>query len=298
MTLQLSVIVASINGQSYLAECLKALHRQTGNVKTEIIVADCVGASVIGFISTNYPSVQLLSFSDRQTVPSLRAAAILAAQGEIIAITEDHCIPPLNWCESVYRAHTDHAAVAIGGAVDNGATQHILDWAVFFCEYSNFISPVPHGVVYDLPGPNVSYKRDALMAIPDLIKAGFWETFVHQQLESTGQPLWSEPNIPMIHKKHFTLQEFLTERFHYSRAFAGKRNDSMELRHRLLYLIFSLLLPPLLLLRLSRRVLGRKRHLREFCLSLPYLLLFMMTWAIGESVGYAIGAGDSERYLA
>jgi glycosyltransferase involved in cell wall biosynthesis len=298
MAPQLSVVIASINGRSYLVNCLAALRQQSGDISAEVIVADCVGTVVTDFVVAEYPEVKLIPFSKFQTVATLRSAAMLAAQGDIVALTEDHCIPPSNWYESIWQAHLKYAEPAIGGAVDNGATNRILDWAVFFCEYSNFISPVPHGAVDDLPGPNVSYKRHILSEIQDVIKQEYWETVVHSYLQSQGHSLWSDPTILMIHQKHFTLQGFLTERYHYSRAFAGKRIQFIDWTRRLFYLTFSLLLPPLLLVRVSRRVLGRKQYWREFCLSFPYLILFTITWAVGEWVGYAIGSGDSERYLS
>lgn len=298
MSPQLSVVIASINSQAYLAKCLSALRQQIGMIDAEVIVADCVGADVTEFIRTEYPDVELLSFQDAQTVPTLRAAALLVAQGDIIAITEDHCIPPPNWYESICQAHATCDALAIGGSVDNGAVNTVIDWAVFFCEYSRFISPVPHGVVHDLPAPNVSYKRSSLLALQEQFKTGYRETSIHAALESQGHHLWSDPSLSMIHKKHFTLQAFLTERFHYSRAFAGQRTASLHWRHRLFYLIFSPLLPILLLKRLIVQALPHKAYLKQFCLSFPYLLLFTVVWAIGEWIGYAIGAGDSERYLA
>jgi glycosyltransferase involved in cell wall biosynthesis len=298
MAPQLSVVIASINGRSYLADCLAALSQQSGKISAEVIVADCVGTVVTNFVAAEHPEVKLIPFSQFQTVATLRAAGMLVAEGTIIALTEDHCVPPSNWCESIWQAHLNYAGPAIGGAVDNGATDQNLDWAVFFCEYGNFISPVSHGVVDDLPGPNVSYKRLILSEIQDVIKQGYHETDVHRYLQSLGYSLWSDPKISMIHKKHFTLRGFLTERYHYSRAFAGRRIQSIDWIKRLFYLTFSPLLPPLLLFRASRRALKRKKYWREFCLSLPYLILFTIIWAVGEWVGYAIGSGDSERYLS
>jgi glycosyltransferase involved in cell wall biosynthesis len=298
MVPQLSIIIASINGRSYLAECLTALQQQTGNISAEIIVADCVGITVTDFVAAVYPEIKLIAVNEFQTVAMLRATAISVAAGEIIAITEDHCIPPPNWYESIWQAHHQHPAMAIGGAVDNGATDCLLDWAVYFCEYGKFMSPVTTGVVFDLPAPNVSYKQAGLIAILDQLKQGYRETFLHDYLNSHGEVLWSDATISMIHKKHFTLFSFLTERYHYSRAFAGQRNKTMHPGQRLLYLCLAPLLPPILLVRLSRQVLSRKRHIQKFCFSLPYLVIFTVIWAIGEVVGYAIGPGNSEKYLA
>ncbi|HEY9677481.1 MAG TPA: glycosyltransferase [Drouetiella sp.] len=297
MTTQLSVIIASINGPEYLEPCLDALKKQQGNINTEVIVADCVGDSVTSMMKTKHPDVKLISFPDKQSVPKLRATAIAQTSGNIIAVTEDHCIPPSGWYQSVLKAHSDHPAPAIGGSVDNGATKRLIDWAVFFCEYSNFISPVASGVVHDLPGPNVSYKRSETQHIFDSNEEEFWETFVHGAIESEGKQLWSDPAVSMIHKKHFTFSDFLSERFHYSRSYAGTRNKSITLKQRLIYLFGSPLLPPILMLRIFKRVWAKKKHLPQFAMSLPYLLSFMVAWSVGEVIGYATGPGDSALYL-
>jgi glycosyltransferase involved in cell wall biosynthesis len=297
MNPDLSVIVASINGWEYLKECLSALRKQEGGINSEIIVADCVGCEVVDAVKSGFPEVRLIAFPDKQSVPRLRAAALAEAGGRIIAITEDHCIPPADWFQSLLRAHAENDAPAIGGAVDNGATGRIVDWAVFFCEYSNFISPVANGIVHDLPGPNVSYKREELEKLHEMIKDEYWETFVHGKMEADGKTLWSNPSVQMIHKKHFKFSDFLAERFHYSRAFAGTRNESMTLPKRFIYLACSPLLPPVLLLRIFRRVMSKKQHLFQFACSLPYILIFMVAWAVGECVGYASGPGDSALYL-
>lgn len=295
---ELSIVIASINGRTYLERCLAALDRQTGGVRAEIIVADCVGSSVTDFVRRHYPNVHLIGFDTPQSVPALRSAGILVARGGIIVITEDHCLPEPDWYTAIVQAHQEWAGPAIGGAVDNAATTRQIDWAVYLCEYSNFISPVSHGVVHDLPGPNVSYKRGALAAMADLVRDGYWETFLHYRLESEGFQLWSDPRIRVRHLKNFTFMSFLRERFHYARAFAGHRNEFISPPRRLFYLLASPLLPPLLMFRLWRRVRGHAGHTGPFIRSLPYILLFMVAWAIGECVGYAAGPGQSELQLS
>lgn len=289
---QLSVVVASVNGQPYITSCLDALARQE-EVVGEVIVADCVGPEVTEFVRSAHPSVRLLAFEEPKSVPELRAAGIAAARAEIISITEDHCIPPPDWFRAIVKAHRESEHPAIGGAVDNAATQSIVDWAVFFCEYSTFISPVPAGEVDDLPGPNVSYKRAALDEMRDLLADGYWETFLHWRLQQRGHPLWSDPRVRVDHLKHYRLGEFFVERFHYGRAFAGHRCEFIDGRRRALYLLGSPLLPPVLLLRILRRVLDRRRHLGAFLRSVPSIALFLLAWAAGEWTGYAFGPGRS-----
>lgn len=293
----ISVVIASINGRKYLERCLAALAVQQGTVPAEVIVADCVGPSVADYVRQEHPDVKLIAFDEPKSVPDLRAAGILVATGEIIAITEDHCIPEPDWYEAMSASHERHDNPAIGGAVDNAATDHIIDWAVFFCEYSNFISPVDDGIVHDLPGPNVSYKRGALMELEEMIREGYWETFLHWKLESEGFQLRSDPTVRVLHKKDFRFWSFFLERFHYARAFAGTRNESIPLSKRLFYLAFSPALPPMLIRRIWKRVWKRRRHLREFAAALPIILLFMVAWACGEFTGYAIGPGESALQL-
>lgn len=293
----LSIVIASINGCSYLQSCLAGLAAQQGSVRAEVIVADCVGPAVRDYVTSHHPEVHLISFDEPKSVPELRAAGILASKGNIVVITEDHCIPAPDWYESIVRAHASNPAPAIGGAVDNGATERPIDWAVFFCEYSNFISPAPRGVVHDLPGPNVSYKREALQKLEHLIREGYWETFLHWEMEAAGQSLISDPDIKVIHKKDFEFRSFFLERFHYGRAFAGTRNQYSSLGRRLYHLIFASALPPFLILRIGRRVLSRGRHLGAFVRSLPFILMFMIAWAAGEFFGYAFGSGDSALQL-
>jgi len=294
----LSVVIASLNGRPYIDSCLEALTRQDQSIRAEIIIADCIGATVTEFIKANYPDVQVIAFNERKSVPALRAAGMLVAKGDIIVITEDHCIPADNWFETLVAAHRTYPELAIGGAVDNAATERLIDWAVYFCEYSNFTSPLPAGIVHDLPGPNVSYKRKALDLIRDMLRDGYWENFIHQHLEANGYPLRAEPSIIVWHKKHFTLASFVSERFHYGRWFAGTRNKFVSPAKRLFYLVFSLLLPPLILYRLYKRVQSRGSHMPMFWRSLPLIAFFTLVWALGEFVGYATGEGKSVLQLS
>jgi len=55
----------------------------------------------------------------------------------------------------------------------------------------------------------------------------------------------------------------------------------------------ALALPPVLFFRTVSRVVAKRRHRSELVRSLPLLAVFVVSWALGEMVGYVAGPGDS-----
>jgi GT2 family glycosyltransferase len=286
------VVIASVNGPEYLDACLPALARQRGAVRAEVIVADCCGQKTAELVATKYPDVRLYSFDKRLTIPELRAFGIARSRGDLIVMTEDHCVPAEDWYDSLVTAH-QQPYIAIGGAIENAATERLVDWAAFLCEYSAFVQPVEAGVVHDIPGPNVAYKRAALDHMQDLLDEGRWETFLHARLEEHGFELYRDPRVVVYHRKFFGLSEFLSQRYHYGRGFAGMRMQHAPLWRKAVYAAGSPILPPLILWRIGRRLFRRRRHRSIFVKALPLLTLFTLSWSLGEIVGYIAGPGDS-----
>ena len=122
----ISVIIPSVNGLPFIDECLSALQKQKGNVKAEVIVADRCRNGTAEHIRKKFPHVKVLEFSDPLSIPELRAIAISHTKGDIIAITEDHCIAQEDWYLEMLKAHESSYEV-VGGAVENGSTQRLID---------------------------------------------------------------------------------------------------------------------------------------------------------------------------
>src|SRR5205814_1799351 len=74
---ELSVVVASVNGLPYVADCLAALERNAPGA--EVILADSTDAETRAQIRDRFPQVKLLTFDEQMTVPELRAAGIFAS---------------------------------------------------------------------------------------------------------------------------------------------------------------------------------------------------------------------------
>ena len=289
----MSVVIACVNGLPCIAECCAHLLDQEGNVPAEIIVVDACGEAVRSELRQKFPQVKVIEAQGRPSIPALRAMGMNAARGRLIAILEDHCNVDRGWMKVVQKAH-EAGYQAIGGAVENGATDRLVDWAVFFCEYARFMLPVGHGVVPEITGNNSVYDRQVLEKMGDEAKKEVWEAFLHQKLKEMNVPFYSDPGLVVWHKKHFPFGYFVSQRYHYSRSFSGMRLAQAPLAKRLIYAAAtSVLLPPLLYWRMLKTVRRKGRHMKEFVKATPLIGLFLVPWTWGEVVGALFGPGDS-----
>jgi GT2 family glycosyltransferase len=289
----ISVVIASVNGLPYPLACLRALDAQQGDIPVEVIVADCTGPATVAAIRELHPRARVLAFDDRRSVPWLRARGVEAARGRLVAVTEDHCVPRPDWLLAMRTAVERTGWAAVGGGVANGSPKRATDWAVFFCEYSSLVDPVDGGPSDHLPGMNVVYDMDQLAGMRDEFLAGHWENVLHDRIRDAGYGLGLDPAIVVAHAKWFTIPMFLSERFHYSRAFAGHRVEGEQLGARLKWAAATPALPPLLIARIMKHVQRRPAYRRRFLATLPLIALFSVVWAFGELVGYLFGPGDS-----
>ena len=129
----------------------------------------------------------------------------------------------------------------------------------------------------------------------DRFRNGFFETFIHWELERQGFSLYLMPSAIVFHKKNNGLKEAVAQCYHHGRSFGGMRVSNVSLAKRIGFALGSFILPILLPLRITIRTIRKERHVRESLLSLPYLLLLMASWSFGEFFGYVGGVGNSSN---
>jgi hypothetical protein len=289
---ELSVVVPSVSGILDLADCLEALAVEGAETRMEVLVVDRLGPRVREFVKERYAWVRLLEVDRETPIPMMRALAFAEAQGEFVAVIEDHVIVPSGWTRQMLAAAREGEQV-VGGSVENVATEHLVDWAAFLCEYSQCIPPLPAGKADWLTGNNVIYPRALLSRYTALVGAGAWENQLHDALRRDGIRLECRPEIQVGHKKHYTVGEYLSQRYFYARSYAAARVAGVSFARRLAYGAAALGLPPLLFGRTISRVFAKRRHRAELLRSLPLLALFVSSWAFGEVVGSWFGPGDA-----
>ena len=288
----LSVVVPSVNGLGDLMGCLDALERQQQDVDVEVVVVDRCGEGVRRAAAQRFPNVRIVAAPAGTPIPDMRVLGFDAATASSVAVIEDHVIVPPGWAKQLLEAQRSYGPV-VGGTVVNAATTRLVDWAAFLCEYSHCIPPLPAGNAEWLTGNNVIYPRSLLQQHRAVLGGGRWENQLHESFRRGGVTLVCRPEITVGHKKHYTVGEYLAQRFWYARSYAGARVAEARAGKRFAYGLAAFALPPVLFYRTVTRVLQKGRHRRELVQSVPLLLLFVSSWALGEVVGYWTGPGDS-----
>lgn len=287
----LSVVVPSVNGWEDLDGCLAALQAQGDGVTLELLVPERCGESVRELVASKYPTVVMLPVPLNTTIPNMRAMAFDRATAASVAVIEDHVIVPAGWAVALLEARRD--AQVVGGGVSNSATERLVDWAAFLCEYSHMLPPLPRGESTWITGNNTVYARELLRLHHEATHANRWENHLHDALRSAGIPLIFHPEITVGHKKHYTVWEYFTQRYYYARSYAGARATEGSWLRRVAYGIGTFALPPVLLWRTVSRSLQKEVDRRLIWRCLPLTVLFVCAWSAGDIVGAWCGAGDS-----
>jgi hypothetical protein len=296
----LSVVIALIaGGRAPIRTCLSALEQSALGQPVECIVPYDSRLDGVAALAERFRWVDFVDAraeinaggggtAGREHHDVLRAIGLRRARGTVVALLEDHGTPCDDWCQAVMAAHRSPAA-AIGGAVENGVDR-VLNWAVYYCDFGRYQSPLPLGSVEFVSDSNVAYRRAALDAIAGVWTEAFHETSVHGALRARGEALRLDPGMVVYQTRlGLRLLPALRERYVWGRSFAATRVADASPGLRLRFAAAAGVLPAVLTARIVSGALRRRRRLGRLILALPLITLLQTVWSIGELVGYATG---------
>ncbi|MBW2242714.1 MAG: glycosyltransferase [Deltaproteobacteria bacterium] len=290
-TMDLSVVIPSVNGWSDLEGAVEALANQKGDHAIEILVVDRLGEGVRSPLRERFPQVRILETPPRTTIPEMRRMAFEVARGQVVGVIEDHVRVPADWANQMLSLQAAGEEI-VGGRVENAADQRFIDRAAFLCEYAACLAP-PDGPSEWLTGNNVTYQRGLLDRFAAVIAEDGWENRLHDAIRDSGVTLHSHPEISVGHKKHYTFWEYFSQRYLYARSYAAMRAEGKSLPMRLALGGAAFALPPLLLWRTIQSVRSSGQLQGDLLKSLPLLVLFVSSWAFGEVIGAWFGDGGA-----
>ena len=287
---------ATIQGWPAAHLPIDALKEQVARVDGEVIVMDGSGLPAPDGIAIG-PDVTWIS-RPGWSVFQLRAEGYDHCRGDVVAVTEDHCAPAADWCDRILTAHASHPeAIAIGGAVENGTPEHVIDWAAFLMTQAQSMSPLANGPADRIAGAaTVTYKREAIDRRPAHGSLGVIELFDTAELRRDDEILLNDDSIRVSHYQCMDLTANASTEFHNGRTIAGFRRRSMTRGDWLRIIGFPIL--PLYRAARTVQIAWDKEVSRSIVLAtVPLLVLFHFAQASGEMVGYAAGTGASPRKL-
>jgi hypothetical protein len=284
----ISVTVSTVQGWPEIERELTTVLASVRSAGGELIVTD--GSTFpepeLG------PDVTWLKYPS-ESVLKLRGRAYGHARGEVVAITEDHVRVAEDWATRHVDAHRRHPeALAIGGSVENGATDTIIDWAGFLAVQSPIVAPIKTGPAGRMAGAlNVSYKRAALTEVDDHDGLGVLDTWHQKALAARQAVLLNDDSIRVTHDQALGWRGMTQIHFDAARTFAGFR------RRRLgpVDAVWILGAPVLPFVRTARAIrhLVPKGHGRLAARCAPAILWLFAVQAVGNLTGYLLGPGDS-----
>jgi hypothetical protein len=279
-----SVVVASFSGPAALERCLLSLEQ--GAAGAEVIVATNACASLLKPLEARFPGVQFIACHSDCTVFTLRSRGVLAAQRQLIILTEDHCTVGPDWLAALTAA-SKMGHVVVGGPIANGLTSRARHWAIYLSEYATYAPPLSAGEVATLLAANTAYDRSALLDCQAVWRDGFFDNEVHDALKAAGYILYIEPQAVVESHLDFSLSSAVAHLYAGGQRFGAYRISGASPLQKLLWKVAVPGVPLVLMARLLRSlILRRLMGVAMLLRSLPYCLLLCLAWASGEARGY------------
>lgn len=305
----MSVVMITTDDFETLRHTAAALRAQSARDQLEIVVVTpATTVQIPDDELVGFSSVKIVECPQISSTAAMRVAGVRASTAQIVAFTEDHCLPGASWAAALIERHRG-PWTGVGAAFANANPGRTLSWANFLIEYGEWAAPQAGGEVHHIGGHNSSYKRDVLCAYGDpLAQVMEAESTMQWELAGAGHRFYLEPRAVMHHLNFSRFLPSIWLRFFGGRLFAANRARPWNLWRRLVYLLGSPLIP---LVRMSRvlRAMHRIGRLDLLPRALPAILFLLAIDGLGEAIGYGSGSGRAmelvsdaefhrERYLA
>jgi hypothetical protein len=267
---------------------LDSILRSAAPVDAEVIVVDGTG-TLPEVVATK---VRVLTAPSSDPF-ALRALGVGAARGEVVAVTEDHCVVEPNWCTDIVDVHRSqpHAHVAVG-IVLNGSPERRSYRAKFLTTHGHLLRPLDPAELTTLPVSNFSCKRSL---VEDPIARGWLEQVLMPRAVSEGDVALCDATV--WHSQPMSLRRSLGEEFHNGRATAGLALQGRPWRERRRYLPSALRLMPrsLAALRAASARGALTHELWRECR--PFTFAIFTAASAGQVIGVVWGPGASPERI-
>jgi hypothetical protein len=297
---ELTVVIVVGERRRRGARALGSVLSQEGIERVEVLLVDQGGNGAGPLSGAEHPSVRVMRVAPPAHFGVARTAAVREARAPVVAFLEEHCEALPGWIAGMIAAHRGEWT-AVASQVHNLNPGEGASDVICLRAYGPWMHPSPSGRRSSLPGHNVSFKRDVLLAFgEELSELLLIDTVLLQYLASEGHGLYLAPDAGHAHLNERSLLTFAPIYWHWNRCFGHLRPRYLRWSRprRFLHILGAPLVPLVRLAKLTVFV-GRRRpgSLPTLLWGVPRILFADAVAGFGQATGMVFGAGDSpERF--
>lgn len=274
----ISVIVITYNRQKSLNQCIESLLCQNYSDYEIIIIDDGSKDATRQLISHLQKKHKKITYfrQENNGRGKARNLGLKKVRGSIIAFTDDDCIVPYDWLESMQKCFDENPTVAaIGGAIING-DKNLYGEVAYLLNFSAWLPTGRKRYVNDVPTANAAYKKIDIQGLSFPEERGnldYEDTIFNHCLTKDGKKILFNPSITTYHNAGINSYEKLLENQQrkalsfLSRGYKthGKVGETL-VKLKFLNLLCPRLLPIFL------RCLSSRLHFYKFIAYFPFIL--------------------------
>lgn len=286
-----SVLICTYNRPALLDMALAALILRTIEKPEQIVIVNG-GDERSDKIVKHYKSktdirIKLVKTSNKNLAAS-RNIGLAHCDCEIVAMTDDDAEVFPDWVTKMKLVHEENSmAGCVGGMVIGADSNNNLLSRI--ADITTFSSPSKKGLVRNLPGVNVSYKRSVLEIIgpQDEVLFRGEDVDFNWRVKKSGFDVFYDPSIKVLHHHRPTISGMVSQFFYYGRAYYLVRKKwadlyclyphkitSLRELIKLLNFIFNIIYIPILLA-------VKLADFWDKIIAIPIIFFTEIAWKIG-----------------
>jgi hypothetical protein len=286
--LPMAVVLASIDAPRSWRGSIEGWLRELDG-HGEVVVVDASGDATAHEIAARYPQVRVLRGAPCRLAPELWRDGLAATDQPLVALSTTQMVPEAGWRPAMLRRLEATSAAVAGGPIKPSERNNVIHRAIYLLRYVNYLPPLPAAGAIEPPGENAVYLRERLTGLESLWAKGFWEVEVHGALRARGERtvMTGEPAVTYHGERR--LFRVVQERYRHACCYGASRSRRFGPAHRLMRVATAPLVPAVLLVRIAHTLRARSAPLVPWLPELPFLLLLLAAWSLGEARGMGTG---------
>jgi hypothetical protein len=299
----LSVILITPNDFETVRTTIRHLNAQTiaGHIQLILGAPSAAAVNVPEAAVERLGRCDVIEVGPIATVSDAKAALIPHALAPIVAFSEDHSFPAMDWAAELLEAHSRGYA-AVCPTMVNANPRTLLSWCSLFLHFGSAVDAPRGEVRRGGASHNTSYLREALLSLGDDLPVLLQvELLLQDALHRRGYRLYHQPSARTRHVQATRLYGWLGQGYTGGRLFGALRADVERWprsRRALMAAAFPLI-PAVRLLRTVREIQGTRYGPELLPQVLPHLIAGLLVHAAGEVTGYLLGVGKADvKYSA